>query len=268
RLERSLAIDMDLHGTDKHPSVAASLHELAGVLQAQGDLGGARARLERSLAIDMDLHGTDKHPDVATTLDGLANIALAEGRVPEAIATFERCLSIREQCFGTTDHYMYAESEVSLAMVFLEHGRQEDAMSRLGHAFAVLRDHVPSHPILKHFASMAAPPSLTDAHAQWKQAGASPEQFAPLLNFACNLVVRAARGDDPTQRRALARELALVAAEPEPLPGVRPFLSLLQHRLSGEASPDAVTAWQDALTPNFAGALAKVEELIAEGLAS
>ncbi len=35
-LERSLEIDALVHGTEEHPSVAASLHALAGVLQAQG----------------------------------------------------------------------------------------------------------------------------------------------------------------------------------------------------------------------------------------
>ena len=51
RLERALEIKAKVHGTDEHPSVAASLHELAGVLKAQGDLSGAKSRLERALEI-------------------------------------------------------------------------------------------------------------------------------------------------------------------------------------------------------------------------
>ncbi|MEN7343903.1 MAG: CHAT domain-containing protein, partial [Pseudomonadota bacterium] len=49
RLKRSLEIQSVVHGTDVHLEVAASLHALAGVLQAQGDLSGARTHLERAL---------------------------------------------------------------------------------------------------------------------------------------------------------------------------------------------------------------------------
>ena len=60
-----------LYGTDEHPNVATSLHELAGVLKAQGDLNGARSRLERSLqikeALHLRLHGLrgicEEHPE-------------------------------------------------------------------------------------------------------------------------------------------------------------------------------------------------------------
>lgn len=55
-LERSLAIHAQVHGTDEHLGVATSLHALGGVLQAQGDLPGARAALERSLAIEAKIH--------------------------------------------------------------------------------------------------------------------------------------------------------------------------------------------------------------------
>ena len=55
-----------MFGTELHPSVAASLHELAGVLQAQGDLASAE-RLERSLEIDAAMFGTTEHYSTAIT---------------------------------------------------------------------------------------------------------------------------------------------------------------------------------------------------------
>ncbi|HND52051.1 MAG TPA: tetratricopeptide repeat protein, partial [Pirellulaceae bacterium] len=42
-LERSIAVGMEVFGTEEHLSLAFSLHALAGVLSAQGDLSGARA---------------------------------------------------------------------------------------------------------------------------------------------------------------------------------------------------------------------------------
>ena len=79
QLERSLEIKAKVHGTDEHPSVAASLHALAGVLQAQGDLAGAKSRLERSLEIKAKVHGTDEHPEVAASLHELAGVLQAQG---------------------------------------------------------------------------------------------------------------------------------------------------------------------------------------------
>ena len=83
-----------MHGTEEHPDVAASLHELAGVLKAQGDLQGARERLERSLEIKARVHGTEEHPDVAASLHELAGVLQAQGDLQGARERLERSLEI------------------------------------------------------------------------------------------------------------------------------------------------------------------------------
>jgi len=159
RLERCLEILQAIHGTDNHPSVAASLHALGGVLRAQGDLKGARARLERCLEILQAIHGTGNHPSVAASLHALATVEEEEGRIAEAISLYERCLTIDEGCYGTTEHYVSAETEVRLAMLLFQTGCEEDAAQRLSHALSVLRTQVPNHPILRQFQAMEGPPS-------------------------------------------------------------------------------------------------------------
>ena len=62
-------VEVSVRGTEEHANVAALLHELAGVLKAQGDLPGAREKLERSLAICARVFGTEEHPDVAASAE-------------------------------------------------------------------------------------------------------------------------------------------------------------------------------------------------------
>ena len=90
--------------------MAASLHELAGVLRAQGDLPGARANLERVLEIHATVFGTEEHPDVATSLHELAGVLHAQGDLPGARANLERALEIHAAVFGTEEHPSVAAS--------------------------------------------------------------------------------------------------------------------------------------------------------------
>ncbi len=55
------------HQGQESADVATSLHELAGVLQAQGDLSGAREKLERVLEIEEKVYGTRDHYSTAIT---------------------------------------------------------------------------------------------------------------------------------------------------------------------------------------------------------
>jgi tetratricopeptide (TPR) repeat protein len=65
-----LAIVEKALGPD-HPDTAKSLNNLAGLLEAQGDLAAARPLYERALAISERTLGLD-HPDTATVRGNLA----------------------------------------------------------------------------------------------------------------------------------------------------------------------------------------------------
>ena len=131
RLERSLEIEAKVHGTEEHPSVAASLHELARVLHAQGDLAGARQRLERSLEIQAKVHGTEEHPEVAASLHELARVLHAQGDLAAARQRLERSLEIKAKVHGTEEHPSVAASLHELAGVLHAQGDLAGARQRL-----------------------------------------------------------------------------------------------------------------------------------------
>jgi hypothetical protein len=123
---------------------------LAGVLQAQGDLTGARAKLERSLQIQQELHGTDEHPGVAASLHALAMVDLSEGRAENAIAGLRKVLAIELVLYGTREHPSTAETEWMLAQILLEgDSSRQEGVSLMRHAFQVLLQKVPGHPIVR-----------------------------------------------------------------------------------------------------------------------
>ena len=101
--ERAVEAAEKIHG-EVSGSVAGSLHELAVVLQAQGDLDGARQRLERSLQIQAEVFGTEIHPSVAASLHELAGVLQAQGDLDGARQRLERALQIQTEVFGTEIH--------------------------------------------------------------------------------------------------------------------------------------------------------------------
>ncbi len=85
-----------------HPQVASGVNNLGSVLQALGDLAGARAAFERALRIDERAYGPD-HPDVATDVNNLGGVLQALGDLAGARAAYERALRIDERAYGP-DH--------------------------------------------------------------------------------------------------------------------------------------------------------------------
>ncbi len=65
-----------------HPNVAGAsqvlVNNLGGVMQAQGDLVGARAAYERALKIDEAAFGPD-HPKVAIRVNNLGSVMQDQG---------------------------------------------------------------------------------------------------------------------------------------------------------------------------------------------
>jgi tetratricopeptide (TPR) repeat protein len=137
-LEASLNDTIAVHQTEDHPDVATSLHELAGVLLAQGDLPGARDLLERSFCIRAKVIGTEDHPDVAASLHELARVLLAQGDLPGARDRLERSLGILAKVLGTEHHPNVAASLHALARVLQAQGDLAGARDRLERSLCIL----------------------------------------------------------------------------------------------------------------------------------
>jgi tetratricopeptide (TPR) repeat protein len=77
----------------EHPHVAIAVNNLGLVLQALGDLAGAKACYERALRIDEAAFGPD-HPNVARDVNNLGGVLQALGDLAGAKACYERTLRI------------------------------------------------------------------------------------------------------------------------------------------------------------------------------
>jgi tetratricopeptide (TPR) repeat protein len=85
-----------------HTDTAHVLRVLGGVLQAQGNLAGAREACERALRIDEAAYGPD-HPGVAADVNNLGKVLRDQGDLAGAREAIERALRIGETIYGP-DH--------------------------------------------------------------------------------------------------------------------------------------------------------------------
>ncbi|WP_437738072.1 tetratricopeptide repeat protein [Sorangium sp. So ce1335] len=224
-IRRGHALLVRAHGTEEHPSVAASLHALGGVLMAQGDLAGARKALERSLAIDAKVHGTEEHPSVAASLHELGGVLRAQGDLAGARKALERSLAIDAKVHGTEEHPSVAASlhelggvlraqgdlagarkalERSLAIQAKVHGTEEHpevaaSLHELGGVLRAQGDLAGARKALERSLAIDAKVHGTEEH---------PEVAASL--HALGGVLRA-QGDLAGARKALERSLAIQA---------------------------------------------------------
>src|SRR5437660_4721772 len=96
--ERALAIAEKALGPE-HRGTAATLNNLAGLLQDQGDLVAARPLLERALAFAEKALGPE-HPDTGTSLNNLALLMHEQGDLGRARQLYQRALAIAEKALG------------------------------------------------------------------------------------------------------------------------------------------------------------------------
>ena len=121
-----------------------SLNHLASLLQAQGDLAGARPLFERALAIDKKVYGSD-HPEVAADLNNLALLLQAQGDLAGARPLHERSIAMRE-ALGP-EHPDTARSLNNLASLLQAQGDFGGARLVYERALAILQKALgPEHP--------------------------------------------------------------------------------------------------------------------------
>ncbi|WP_437311698.1 tetratricopeptide repeat protein [Sorangium sp. So ce388] len=245
RIRQGHTLLVRAHGTEEHPEVAASLHELGGVLRAQGDLAGAREALERSLAIEAKVHGTEEHPSVAASLHALGGVLKAQGDLAGAREALERSLAIEAKVHGTEEHPSVAASlhelgsvlraqgdlagarkalERSLAIEAKVHGTEEhpDVAASLHELGGVLRTHgdlAGAREALERALAIQAKVHGTEEHPD---VAASLHELGGVLR---------AQGDLAGARKALERSLAIEAK----VHGTEehPFVAASLHELGG-----------------------------------
>jgi tetratricopeptide (TPR) repeat protein len=103
-------------------SQAFVLHTQAWVVEARGDLPGARRLLERSIEVNRRVLGTDEHPDIAAALHELAWVLQSQGDLPGARRLLERSLKMSRRVLGTEHDLDVASSLHALAGVLQSQG--------------------------------------------------------------------------------------------------------------------------------------------------
>ncbi|NES76088.1 MAG: tetratricopeptide repeat protein [Okeania sp. SIO1H4] len=132
--QRSLAILEKALGAD-HPSVAASLNNLAVLYRDQGNYTEALPLFQRSLAILEKALGAN-HPEVAQSLNNLAQLYQYQGNYSQALPLFQRSLAINEKALGA-DHPEVASSLNNLAGLYRDQGNYTEALPLLQRSLAI-----------------------------------------------------------------------------------------------------------------------------------
>jgi tetratricopeptide (TPR) repeat protein len=132
---RALGLLESVLGSD-HPSTAASLNNLAGLLWHKGNMSEAEPFYRRALAAWESVRGAD-HPSTATSLNNLAGLLRAQGRLAEAEPLYRRALAVRERALGP-DHPDTAASLNNLAALLQAQGRLPEAEPLLRRAHDAL----------------------------------------------------------------------------------------------------------------------------------
>jgi tetratricopeptide (TPR) repeat protein len=142
---------------EEHPHVANSLHNLAGLLDAQGKYDEAEPLYRQSLAIRRKVCAIhlaassrdhfckvlgEEHPDVAASLNNLAGLLYAQGKYDEAVPLYQQSLAIMRKVCAVhltassrdhsckvlgEEHPAVATSLNNLAVLLWKTGRSEEA---------------------------------------------------------------------------------------------------------------------------------------------
>ena len=106
---------------NRHPCVAKSLNNLAGLYRAQGQYAAAEPLCQEVLALYKSLLG-DHHPSVAGSLNNLAGLYCAQGQYTAAEPLFQEALALRQSLLGDR-HPDVAASLNNLATLYCDQGQ-------------------------------------------------------------------------------------------------------------------------------------------------
>jgi tetratricopeptide (TPR) repeat protein/transcriptional regulator with XRE-family HTH domain len=115
--------------------LAMVLHNLASVVQAQGELAAARPLYQRALDLRLRVLGPE-HPYTAYTLNNLGTLLRDQGDFAAARPVLEQALRIREKTLGP-EHPETAHSLSNLGLLLLRQGDLETAEPILARALTI-----------------------------------------------------------------------------------------------------------------------------------
>ncbi|MBN8901772.1 MAG: tetratricopeptide repeat protein, partial [Rhodospirillales bacterium] len=136
-LQRALAAGRMRHGDD-HPNVAATMGNLATVLEGQSRFSEAEDLYKKALAVYERLFGSS-HALTAIGLNNLANVYADQSRTQDAAGLQQRVVAIQEKAAGP-DSPEVARALNNLANSYRELGRRDEAIPLYERAQRIMQD--------------------------------------------------------------------------------------------------------------------------------
>lgn len=144
-MERAVAMQRALRGTEPHPDLAEVLNDMGLLLYEKGDSSGAEKFYRESLAMNRRLLG-DKHPEIATGLENVAMTAQDRGDLAGAEKLYRQSLEMRRELLGP-DHPEVGRTLANLASLQSDRGETSEALANMRRVLATYRKaYPPDHP--------------------------------------------------------------------------------------------------------------------------
>ena len=132
---------------EKHPLIATSLSNLAGLYDNQGRYTEAEPLYRQALAMRQEIL-PEKHPDIATSLNNLAYLYENQGRYTEAEPLYRQALAMLQEILPSK-HPHIAISLNNLAGLYENQGRYVEAEPLYRQALAMFQEILPEkHPAI------------------------------------------------------------------------------------------------------------------------
>lgn len=124
----NLEIFKEVHQTESHESVGATLDAIGWMLYRAGQYDEALVYFQRCLKIYKEVYQTDKQANVAIALDHVGWVFEAKGFYTEALNCFQRSLDIFKKVHQSENHPHVANAFKSIGGVFLSKGCYSKAL--------------------------------------------------------------------------------------------------------------------------------------------
>jgi tetratricopeptide (TPR) repeat protein len=136
-MQRAVAMQRELRGSEPHPDLAEVLNDMGLLLDESGDPDGSAKFYRESLAMNRRLLG-DKHPEIA---NGLENVALSlqdKGDLAGAETLLRQSLEMRRELLGE-NHPIVGRTLMNLASLQYDRGESKEALTNARQVLAIYR---------------------------------------------------------------------------------------------------------------------------------
>jgi tetratricopeptide (TPR) repeat protein len=136
-MQRSVAMQRALRGSEPHPDLAEVLNDMGLLLDESGDTEGAEKYYRESLAMNRRLLG-DKHPEIANGLENVARSLQDKGDLAGAETLYRQSLEMRRELLGE-NHPVVGRTLLNLASLQYDRGETSEALTNMRTVLAIYR---------------------------------------------------------------------------------------------------------------------------------